>query len=190
MAKKLLFIQLQTPSIELPIVAIDASGKKATIQVGFKRYTIEESDLKLQAMSELFKSNSTTEIEKELIKLEQNTEFSEEEKISKIVDLRNRIDEILNKKNKAIDEFIKNEILYIREAHLSAIDEETGKESPFIVKDTRTEKANDFWENSEECLEVLLSHYFNSSPWKNKIIEGFNKSLLNIEISQETARKN
>ena len=49
-------IKLQTPTIELPVKAKDASGAKDTILVGFKRYPIDEAQVKLDLVQDLLDS--------------------------------------------------------------------------------------------------------------------------------------
>ena len=53
-------IKLQTPTIELPVKAKDASGAKDVITVGFKRYPIEEAQAKLDLLQDLLDSADKT----------------------------------------------------------------------------------------------------------------------------------
>jgi len=46
-------IRLQSPTIELPIKAQDASGAKDSLVVGFKRYEITEAQNKLDKLQEI-----------------------------------------------------------------------------------------------------------------------------------------
>jgi hypothetical protein len=46
-------LKLQTPTIELVVVAKDASGNSETIKVGFKRYSVEESKIKFKELEQI-----------------------------------------------------------------------------------------------------------------------------------------
>lgn len=50
-----LYVKLQTPTIELQVKAKDASGTKDSITVGFKRYELKESEIKLKELTEILK---------------------------------------------------------------------------------------------------------------------------------------
>lgn len=52
MAKKL-YVKLQTPSIELPLMVRDASGVESTLKVGFKRYDIKDIEAKTEEWNSL-----------------------------------------------------------------------------------------------------------------------------------------
>jgi hypothetical protein len=46
-------LRLQTPSIELPVVARDAAGMTETITIGFKRYDVEETRNKFKQLNDI-----------------------------------------------------------------------------------------------------------------------------------------
>lgn len=53
MSKFTIGLRLQAPSIELPVIARDASGATETIILGFKRYDVEDTRKKFKALSEI-----------------------------------------------------------------------------------------------------------------------------------------
>ena len=65
MAKRI-FVKLQTPIIELPVTAIDASWEEQTIIVGFKRYSLTELQVKIDAYNAA--TQATTETDSYLVK--------------------------------------------------------------------------------------------------------------------------
>ncbi len=146
MAKKL-FVQLQTPVIEMPVTAIDASGKKARIIVGFKRHTLTEVE---KIFTSLKDESITTDFE----------------------------------------QLVKSDILYLKEITLEVQDVDTGTNSLLIIKDTREAKSSDDWNTPEECLAVLLDMYFDSAPWKKKILQTYETVLMNVEKDKELEAKN
>lgn len=62
-----LFIPLQTPTIELPVVATDAAGEKHEILVGFKRYTYEQSKNLQEELKETLEQNEDVAEDNSLI---------------------------------------------------------------------------------------------------------------------------
>ena len=48
-----LYVKLQTPTIELQVKAEDSSKTKAIVQVGFKRYEVDETGVKLDEFQSL-----------------------------------------------------------------------------------------------------------------------------------------
>jgi len=86
---------------------------------------------------------------------------------------------------------IKSEILFIKNAEVKEVDEETYIVSRTIpVKDSRTaQPIEPFWANKDECLSVLVDMYLASTPWKGSLISSFIKTLYNIDF-KETEAKN
>jgi hypothetical protein len=66
MAKQL-FIKLQTPTVELPVKATDASGSTGEIQVGFKRYNLDELKTKFDNPTKLEAETDLEFFSKEII---------------------------------------------------------------------------------------------------------------------------
>jgi len=158
---KQLFVKLQSPVIELPIVSKDSSGAKDSFLVGFKRFEVEESEKELHKFQSLLK--------------EQMEAAKEEDSSGRYVQAYST----------ESDEFIKDKIVYIRQATLGVYDSETDKTTNLTVADTRKAKPNDFWENEEGCLDALLNLYLASSPTRSAIIAGMTKALLNTNYDEE-----
>ena len=155
-----LYIDLQTPTIELAVVARDSTKKKSKILVGFKRYEAMESTKLLSKMQELLKDVS-----------EELSDPNIEE-----VDTTD------------LDNFIKEKIVYIKQANLVTIQED-GTKGTLIIADTRKAKPlADFWETSEECITALLFYYLASSPWRSALNLALQKALVNNDFEEEALK--
>jgi len=69
---KQFYIKLQTPTVELPVTATDASGKTETIQVGFKRYSLDQLEAKFNETTDLTESDMDF-LTKEIIYIKNGT---------------------------------------------------------------------------------------------------------------------
>jgi len=84
-----------------------------------------------------------------------------------------------------LDIYIKSQVIYIKQANLILLDEE-GKQSTLVVPDTRKAKqVADRWESSEDCLDVLLSLYLASAPWRLAFNGSLQKALANANYQDE-----
>lgn len=88
-------LKLQTPTIELKIVAKDPSGASDTILVGFKRYHFDEAKAKFEALGAAESETLTDSILKEEIVYIKQMKLSLEDEEGKakdlvIVDTRNQ----------------------------------------------------------------------------------------------------
>ncbi|MCK9622888.1 MAG: hypothetical protein M0R47_20425 [Methylobacter sp.] len=138
MAKQF-YIKLQSPFIEMPVEAEDASGKVSSLLVGFKRYPTKEVEVKLNSFKDL----------------------TEDQYV----------------------EYLKNEILYIKNAVLEVYDGGVYVED-LVIEDTRTAKPNEFFQEADNVLVVLLEYYLSSAPWKNSLFSAFIKSLYNVSFKE------
>lgn len=90
-----------------------------------------------------------------------------------------------NLNSSSLDKFIKEEIVYIKQAKLELYDEVSKATKDLLIQDTRTAKPNDgLWETSEQCLDVLLDLYLSSAPWRLSLILMGQKALLNNDYSE------
>lgn len=81
-------------------------------------------------------------------------------------------------------EFIKSQIVYIKNVSLDIYDDEQFVET-LVIEDTRTTQPfAPFWETSKEALAVLSSHYLNSTPWKGQLTNGFMTALVNKDYKE------
>ena len=48
-------LKLQTPTIELPVVAKDAAGNTESLKIGFKRYDVEQTRKKFEELTSIYK---------------------------------------------------------------------------------------------------------------------------------------
>jgi len=171
-----LFVELQTPVVELVVEASDAAGTNSSIVVGFKRYIAPDANstlpdegkeilLKFEALNESY----LTELKKEERSIPRETEIQDE-----------------------IKQLVKDHILFIKGCKLPVYDSETRKLIETLkVSDTRTAKPDkDFWETPEECLTLLAGYYLKATPWESPLFLAFQKSLLNQEIDLEALLKN
>lgn len=108
-------------------------------------------------------------------------------KLKEFQELLGRTDEV--GKN-AITAFVAAEIVYLKKAPIVVEDTEANTLKDVVVKDTRDAiKPNEtLWDSPKECLDVLLSHYLESNPWRVSLIEGILKALTNMDFSQELAK--
>lgn len=83
-------------------------------------------------------------------------------------------------------EFIKSEILYIKDASVDIYDDSTFEFIETIkVEDTRTaQPVADFWEDSDSCLTVLTDNYLLSAPWKSAFSDAFIKAVINRDFKE------
>lgn len=81
---------------------------------------------------------------------------------------------------------ISSDILYIKNAEVKEVDDETFEVSNTIfVKDSRSAKPIEpYWGSPEECLSVLVDMYFGSLPWKGSLITAYVKTLYNIDYKE------
>lgn len=161
---KQLFVKLQSPTIELQVKAEDSSDTKAVITVGFKRYELDKTNIKLLDLQTLLSNHL------DLLTSKQDGESVDQSD--------------LDQTSKDVDNFIYEHVSYIKKAKLDMIDDSTGEASELIVNDTRKAKpVEDFWENAEECLTALLDMYLASSPWRSSFIASLQAALLNANYN-------
>lgn len=74
-------------------------------------------------------------------------------------DFGNAINDLLDKGNEAYYEYLKTLVLYVKNAVLEV---EDGNEivETITIEDSRTVVANEFWTTPAECLDAILSEYF------------------------------
>jgi len=89
----------------------------------------------------------------------------------------------------ALDNYVKSEIVYLKNVNLDLVDEATGKSNALSIQDTRSAKPNDsLWGSADECLVVLLDLYLSSAPWRLSLILAAQKALFNADYSEEAAK--
>ena len=143
-----LLIQVQEPTVEIPVSSKDGSGVSKKILVGFKRYQTEES----------------AEKTKDYEAIVEQPDFS-------ILDCEE------------LNDFIKSEILYIKNIALDILDEDTGAKKVLKIKDTRAvKKIEGLWDTPEECLDVLLDGYFAWSSWRLSFISAVQTAIVDMDF--------
>lgn len=101
----------------------------------------------------------------------------------------NSFNEALKASLENADEFVKNDIVYIKNAIVEIYDEDTfALEETIEIPDTRIATPTSFWGDAKECLSVLVEHYLSSAPWKGPIYEAYGKAISNFEIKEEQAK--
>ena len=169
-------LRLQKPTIELTVKAKDAAGIKDQVTVGFKRYGLEESSTRNKILKELQNDiyiHSMLELKEEykLLGSDRDDLNTPEPKLSK--------EEAINK----LDDFLRNEIVYLKNVNGLVKIDENGNEKEFSVSDTRTQKPIEpLWGSPEECLSVLVDSFLESAPYKGSLISAQQKALANIDI--------
>ncbi len=146
-------LKLQTPTIELPVIARDAAGVTESIKIGFKRYSVEET----------------------------------RKKFDQLKDIQDRITE-QNPGAEELDDFIRNEVVYVKGANIEVTDDETGKSWTVTVADSRTVKPVEaLWKDSEECVSLLLTAYLLSAPYRVSILDSMSRAFLNNDYNAAKA---
>ncbi len=171
-----LYVRLQTPTIELPIEAKDVAQTKDKFIVGFRRYELDPTQKKFEALQVLQRQSFA--IAREKVRASRVPTAEEQEAIDK----EEKIEIVMTEQEAelATTNFIKAEIVYLRDVKLQLIDDETGKTINLIIPDTREAKPNaDLWNTPDECLDVLLSLYLSSAPYRLALLNTMQKALLN-----------
>lgn len=171
----MIHLKLQKPTIELLIKAKDSAGEKDQVRVGFKRYNLEEANGKLKELK-LYQDNIYLYSVQEL--REEYKLLGEDKDVSKLPEPTLSLEET----KKKLDNFIKNQIVYLKDINgLIRIDAD-GKEKEFSVSDTRTVKPIEtLWGTPEECLSVLVDSFLESAPYRVSFISGVQKALSNVD---------
>jgi len=168
------FVKLQSPSVELKVQAQDCTGIKDNIVVGFKRYDIIKSKAKAEQLQDLQTQlylNTMVDLAEQykLVNIDNETKASAAPRISE--------EEALE----SISQFIKDEILYIKDVNLTVEDNGIAKE--LKIADTRSAKPNEpLWATPEECLSVLVDSFLESAPYRGSLIAAQQKALANVDI--------
>jgi hypothetical protein len=103
-------------------------------------------------------------------------------KLDKLQELLSDAQEAGSLSSQTLDTFIKDEIIYIKQAKLEL--EEDGKSKDLLIADTRTTKpVADLWDDSESALDLLTSMYLSSAPYRLALILASQKALLNSDYS-------
>jgi hypothetical protein len=169
-----IYVKLQTPVVELTIEAKDASGKKDKFVAGFKRYEINEANSKLKELEYLQKQIYLNN--KEI--LDQKYEYLTSTKVEQNDTVKAEITE--EAADKAINEFIKGEISYLKNVTVDIVDNGVAKE--LKIADTRTVKPNEpLWGTPEECLSVLVDSFLACAPFRGSLITMQQKALFNLD---------
>lgn len=80
--------------------------------------------------------------------------------------------------------FISKEVIYIKNAVLEIYDDNGNYLEDLVVEDTRTVEPNEFFQTPKEALDVLLTHYMGSNPWKNSLFEAYRDALVNVSYKE------
>ena len=92
--------------------------------------------------------------------------------------------------NEELKDFVKNEVLYLKKASVTIMDEDTGKTRVKHISDTRkVDPEPSLWANSEECLQLLLGAYLEWSSWFLPFLTSVRIALVDLNFEEEE-RKN
>lgn len=81
-----------------------------------------------------------------------------------------------------LDQFLKEEILYFKKVKLTAEDDQ-GKIININILDSRSAKAIEtLWDNSDDCLNVLLDSYLEWTSWRVSFIEAVQVALVDTDF--------
>ena len=191
MAKKL-YIRLQAPCVELPITVTGITGDSVQSKVGLRYYTSVEAQKKLEELRTIEFGEEFQSLVQELDEINAKREELSENS-EKAVEVSNAVKELdkkfialREKTAEKVEKIIKENIVYLKDIPLDVYDEVDGKPQlieTYMVKDTRTEKENEFWKDEKECLATCIEQMFVSKPWKDNVLELFQKTLLGTEVN-------
>ena len=88
-----------------------------------------------------------------------------------------------------LTEFIKNEVVYIKNITTESYDETTGKSTKLKIPDTRKAlKLDGLWENSDQCLAVLLDSYLVYNSWRLPFIAAIQSAITDMNFDEGKAK--
>lgn len=159
------YIALQSPVIELQVKAKTADGQTANMQIGYKRYDMDESQNKMNSYQELAKQmESTVDVNGKEVPVDAAT-------ISRVM--------------AEINEFLINEITYIKGATL-LLEADDGTLVERTIKDTRQVKDDEtLWGPASESVRFLLQLALKSPPWRVSLLSGWFKAIFNTDLSEQ-----
>src|SRR5574343_1492226 len=162
-------LALQHDTIELPLVAKDSAKKTDTFRIGFKRYPVDESQEKLEAILAILDITKEDEDSK--------SDDSAEAKLAR----KQRAAE----QKAALDAYFADEIDYIAGFKCDAVGE-NGATRTIKVDDSRKVKAEPgLWATPEECLSVLVDSILASSPYRSQLLDLAFKAIGNIPYEED-----
>lgn len=93
-----------------------------------------------------------------------------------------------------LDQFLREEVLYMLKVSLTVVDEETGETQTLRIPDTRKAVPVDsLWKTPEECLSMLMDAYLPWSSWKMAFLPKVQSALIESDTeaaTDEGVRKN
>ena len=108
-----------------------------------------------------------------------------EEKLKNLQTVLENADSDISK----LEEVIKNEVVYIKNAKVILVDDEKGTEKETHVQDTRTAKpVETLWGDPDECLAVLLDLYLASAPYRVSFMTSMQRALINNDFDSAEAK--
>lgn len=185
---------LQEPVVELSVEGTDASGKKATMIVGFKRYGTEKKKVIQQRLLEMIKPL-----------IDYQEESQDQYESYKFVNGLKVPDGELTKKGATFDEqklkdlnekYITDQIEFVKESisyakHVKLVDPSTGK-TAIEIPDTRTFQDKAVWEDEgyTGILPLILDVYTDSELWRNALYDKAKVAIENKEEERKAKSKN
>lgn len=104
---------------------------------------------------------------------------------AKIEQLKTVSEDFKNLDTNEVIKFIKNEVVYIKQAKVELFDDELNLPKDLVISDTRTVKPNEgLWGTPDECLAVLLDLYLASAPWRLSLIIALQQALINVDYKE------
>jgi hypothetical protein len=113
-------------------------------------------------------------------KLEQEGDRTSEDFYSDRANYRSVVDAKADSQVKALTDFYKKQIVYIKQASIE-VEDENGATKEIRVADTKTATPiESLWASPEECLVVLLDTYFDVPSIKDSLAKDVIDTVLNI----------
>lgn len=89
-------------------------------------------------------------------------------------------------KSEELADFIKEEVVYIKDITTETYDESTGKSSKLKISDTRkATKLDGLWESSDQCLAVLLDSYLSFNSWRLPFVSAVQSAIVDMNFEEE-----
>jgi len=181
-----LVVKNQKPFTE---VTVDAKGIKSSITVGIKVYS--HSDI-AKVRKEFKKVLTNAELElktAELVKWEEEGDKTDLSFYTKREELQDAIEEIAEKQAEVLMAFYKKQITHIKNASLEY--NKDGETVDLNVADSRKAvPVESLWEDSNECLAVLLDTYLNYLPFRDSLTSKVSSVVFNIDLKEQASLKN
>jgi hypothetical protein len=208
---KVLYVALQTPSVEMKIKSEpDCAGKTETMIAVFARHNTAEAERIRNQMAEIQRQSFTDAVElaTEVSRLKEYFSYLTRDELDiQVVEGRERFltgktfvdsPETLRisrkKQEESLLNILRGQIIALKNVPLEIQEtDESGKvtTSKLTVPDTRIAVDNlELWGDGANCLNALLDVLLLSNPWSSSLARAQQNVLYNLQILSDATAKN